>query len=207
MDVAKCSQLTREAPILFSGKHCWWMKVSKFDITSLCVCSCPPVDSLNWTSKQSLEQWRHHTHIHSKTHPIPPILKMHRFMLRYCCKIHWTPLKKKMVLDLNEYYKSSIPRNLNLFYVFTSIDWLDQELEVRHLDPRCVSLWPQRKANKPAVDKNGRNGPMNREVGLWMSRQFNLSKIGTRNHVEIILAGKFRNGIVRRISRSTSKCA
>ena len=196
-----------ERPQYCSGKHCWWMKVSKFDITSLCVCSCPPVDSLNWTSKQSLEQWRHHTHIHSKTHPIPPILKMHRFMLRYCCKIHWTPLKKKMVLDLNEYYKSSIPRNLNLFYLFTSIDWLDQELEVRHLDPRCVSLWPQRKANKPAVDKNGRNGPMNREVGLWMSRQLNLSKIGTRNNVEIILGGKFRNGIVRRISRSTSKCA
>ena len=98
-------------------------------------------------------------------------LEMHRFMLRYCCKIHWTPLKKKLVLDLNEYYKSSIPRNLNLFYLFTSIDWLDQELEVRHLDPRCVSLWPQRKANKPAVDKNGRNGPMNRKVGLWMSRR------------------------------------
>ena len=194
-------------PQYCSGKHCWWMKVSKFDITSLCVSSCPLVDSLNWTSKQSLEQWRHHTHIHSKTHPIPPILKMHRFMLRYCCKIHWTPLKKKMVLDLNEYYKSSIPRNLNLFYLFTAIDWLDQELEVRHLDPRCVSLWPQRKANKPAVDKNGRNGPMNREVGLWMSRQLYLSKIGTRNNVEIILGGKFRNGIVRRISRSTSKCA
>ena len=126
-----------------------------------------------------------HTHMHSKTHPFPPILKMHRFMLRYCCKIYWTPLKKKMVSKLNDNYKPSIPRHLNLFYLFTSIDWLDQELEVRHLDPRCVSLWPQRKANKPAVDKNGRNGPMNREVGLWMSRHLNLSKLGTRNYVDM----------------------
>ena len=64
-----------ERPLYCSGKHSSWMKVSKFDITSLCVSSCPLVDSSNWTSKQSSEQWRHHTHIHRKTHPIPPILK------------------------------------------------------------------------------------------------------------------------------------
>ena len=77
-----------------------------------------------WTGPASNRQSSgDNTHIHSKAQSIPPILKMHRFMLRYCCKIHWTPWKKN-VLDLNDNYKPSIPWHLNLFYLSTSIDWL-----------------------------------------------------------------------------------
>ena len=205
MDVAKCSQLTREAPILFRQTLLVNESVKVWHHFTLCIflSSCGFFELDQHAIVRAVA-----TTTISTVKPIP----FHLYLK--CIVLCWDIVakyiehheRKKLVLNLNDNYKPSIPRHLNLFYLFTSIDWLDQELEVRHLDPRCVSLWPQRKANKPAVDKNGRNGPMNREVGLWMSRQLNLSKIGTRNHVEIILAGKFRNGIVRRISRSTSKC-
>ena len=36
---------------------------------------------------------------------------------------------------------------------------------------------------------------MNREVGLWMSRHLNLSKLGTGNYVDMILDWKLKNGV------------
>ena len=46
---------------------------------------------------------------------------------------------------------------------------------------------------------------MNSEVGLWMSRHLNLSKLGTRNYLDMILDWKLKNGVFLKADPSMPK--